>query len=210
MATSSGTAALQLALSVLKLKKKDEVIVPDFTFVAPINTILHSGAKPVLADIESKTLCISLDSIKKLVNKNTKAVIIVHLYGNTPEIKKIVKFCKKKKIKIIEDCAEAFGTTFNKKHVGKFGDIGTFSFFGNKTITTGEGGILLFKKKEHYQLAMKLRNHGMNSIKKYWHDEVGYNFRMTNMQAAIGLAQLEQANFFVKKKLRFKENLHFN
>ena len=97
-------------------------------FVAPINTILHSGAKPVLADIESKTLCISLDSIKKLVNKNTKAVIIVHLYGNTPEIKKIVKFCQKKKIKIIEDCAEAFGTTFDKKHVGKFGDIGTFSF----------------------------------------------------------------------------------
>ena len=209
LATSSGTAALQLALSVLKLKKKDEVIVPDFTFVAPINTILHSGAKPVLADIESKTLCISLDSIKKLVNKNTKAVIIVHLYGNTPEIKKIVKFCQKKKIKIIEDCAEAFGTTFNKKHVGKFGDIGTFSFFGNKTITTGEGGILLFKKKEHYQLAKKLRNHGMNSTKKYWHDEVGYNFRMTNMQAAIGLAQLEQANFFVKKKIEIQRKFAF-
>ena len=205
LATSSGTAALQLAISVLKLKKQDEVIVPDFTFVAPINAILLSGAKPVLADIDSDTLCISYDSIKKLVNKNTKAVVIVHLYGNAPELEKIVKFCKKKRIKIIEDCAEAFGTTYKQKHVGKFGDIGTFSFFGNKTITTGEGGILIFKKKEHYHLATKLRNHGMNPSKKYWHDEVGYNFRMTNMQAAVGLAQLEQANFFVKKKIKIQK-----
>ncbi len=209
LATSSGTAALQLAISVLKLKKKDEVIVPDFTFVAPINAVLHGGAKPVLADIDKETLCISYESIKKLVNKKTKAIIIVHLYGNTPEIQKIVNFCKKKNIKIIEDCAEAFGTTYKKKHVGKFGDIGTFSFFGNKTITTGEGGILIFKKKEHYNLALKLRNHGMNSHKKYWHDEVGYNFRMTNMQAAVGLAQLEQANFFIKKKIEIQKKFAF-
>ena len=209
LATSSGTAALQLAISVLKLKKKDEVIVPDFTFVAPINAVLHGGAKPVLADIDKETLCISYESIKKLVNKKTKAIIVVHLYGNTPEIQKIVNFCKKKNIKIIEDCAEAFGTTYKKKHVGKFGDIGTFSFFGNKTITTGEGGILIFKKKEHYNLALKLRNHGMNSRKKYWHDEVGYNFRMTNMQAAVGLAQLEQANFFIKKKIEIQKKFAF-
>lgn len=209
LATSSGTAALQLAISVLKLKKKDEVIVPDFTFVAPINAVLHGGAKPVLADIDKETLCISYESIKKLVNKKTKAIIIVHLYGNTPEIQKIVNFCKRKNIKIIEDCAEAFGTTYKKKHVGKFGDIGTFSFFGNKTITTGEGGILIFKKKEHYNLALKLRNHGMSSHKKYWHDEVGYNFRMTNMQAAVGLAQLEQANFFIKKKIEIQKKFAF-
>ena len=205
LATCSGTAALQLAISVLKLKSKDEVIVPDFTFVAPINAILHSGAKPVLADIDKDTLCISFESIKKLVNKNTKAIIIVHLYGNTPEIQKIVKFCKKKNIRIIEDCAEAFGTTYKKKHVGKFGDIGTFSFFGNKTITTGEGGILIFKKKEDFALASKLRNQGMSPLKKYWHDEVGFNFRMTNMQAAIGLAQLEQANYFIKRKIEIQK-----
>ena len=205
LATCSGTAALQLAISVLKLKSKDEVIVPDFTFVAPINAILHSGAKPVLADIDKDTLCISFESIKKLVNKNTKAIIIVHLYGNTPEIQKIVKFCKKKNIKIIEDCAEEFGTTYKKKHVGKFGDIGTFSFFGNKTITTGEGGILIFKKKEDFALASKLRNQGMSPLKKYWHDEVGFNFRMTNMQAAIGLAQLEQANYFIKRKIEIQK-----
>ncbi len=205
LATCSGTAALQLAISVLKLKSNDEVIVPDFTFVAPINAILHSGAKPVLADIDKDTLCISFESIKKLVNKNTKAIIIVHLYGNTPEIQKIVKFCKKKNIRIIEDCAEAFGTTYKKKHVGKFGDIGTFSFFGNKTITTGEGGILIFKKKEDFALASKLRNQGMSPLKKYWHDEVGFNFRMTNMQAAIGLAQLEQANYFIKRKIEIQK-----
>ena len=205
LATSSGTAALQLAISVLKLKNQDEVIVPDFTFVAPINAILHCGAKPVLADIDNETLCISYDSIKKLVSKKTKAVVIVHLYGNTPELEKIVKFCQKRGIKIIEDCAEAFGTTYKKKHVGKFGDIGTFSFFGNKTITTGEGGILIFKKKEHFHLATKLRNHGMSPLKKYWHDEVGYNFRMTNMQAAVGLAQLEKANFFINKKIEIQK-----
>ena len=166
---------------------------------------MHCGAKPVLADIDNETLCISYESIKKLVNKNTKAVVIVHLYGNTPELEKIVKLCQKNGIKIIEDCAEAFGTTYKKRHVGKFGDIGTFSFFGNKTITTGEGGILIFKKKGDFHLATKLRNHGMSSSKKYWHEEVGYNFRMTNMQAAVGLAQLEKANFFVKKKLRYKK-----
>ena len=156
LATSSGTAALQLAISVLKLKNQDEVIVPDFTFVAPINAILHCGAKPVLADIDNETLCISYDSIKKLVSKKTKAVVIVHLYGNTPELEKIVKFCQKRGIKIIEDCAEAFGTTYKKKHVGKFGDIGTFSFFGNKTITTGEGGILIFKKKRTFSFSNKI------------------------------------------------------
>ncbi len=205
LATSSGTAALQLAISVLKLKKNDEVIVPDFTFVAPINAIIHCNAKPVLADVDKETLCISYESIKRLINKNTKAIILVHLYGNTPEIQKIIRLCQRKKIKIIEDCAEAFGTTYKKKHVGNFGDIGTFSFFGNKTITTGEGGILVFKKKEHYILASKLRNQGMSFLKKYWHDEVGYNFRMTNMQAAIGLAQLEQASFFVKKKIEIQK-----
>lgn len=209
LSTSNGTTALQLAISILKLKKGDEIIVPDFTFVAPINAILHCGLKPVLADIDKETLCISYESIKKIVNRNTKAIILVHLYGNTPEIQKIVNFCKRKNIKIIEDCAEAFGTIYKNKHVGRFGDAGTFSFFGNKTITTGEGGILIFKKKKYYELAIKLRNQGMRTSKKYWHDEVGYNFRMTNMQAAVGLAQLEQANLFVRKKIEIQKKFAF-
>ncbi len=202
LTTSSGTTAIQLAISTLRLKPKDEIIVPDYTFVSPINSIIHSNCKPVLVDVDNKNLCISLNSIKKAVTKNTKAIIIVHLYGNTPELSNIINFCKKKKIKIIEDCAEAFGTFYMKKHVGNFGDFGTFSFFGNKTISTGEGGMIIFKKKEDYLLAKKMRDHGMRQDKKYWHDEIGFNFRMTNLQAAIGCAQIEKANKFVKRKIQ--------
>ena len=124
---------------------------------------------------------------------------------------KIINFCKKKNIKIIEDCAEAFGTYYKGKHVGNFGDFGTFSFFGNKTISTGEGGMIIFKKKDDYLLAKKLRDHGMNPSKRYWHDEIGFNFRLTNLQAAIGCAQIEKANKFINKKInifkRYKSNL---
>ena len=211
LTTSSGTTALQLAIATLRLKSNDEIIVPDYTFVSPINSIIHSKCKPVLADIDKNNLCISLNSIKKVVTKNTKAIIIVHLYGNTPEIDKIINFCKSKKIKIIEDCAEAFGTYYKGKHVGNFGHFGTFSFFGNKTISTGEGGMIIFKKKEDYLLAKKLRDHGMSENRKYWHDEIGFNFRMTNIQAAIGCAQIEKANKFINRKInifkRYRSNL---
>jgi perosamine synthetase len=202
LTTSNGTTALQLAIAALKLKPKDEIIVPDYTFASPINSIIHSNCKPVLADIDSNNLCLSLNSIKKVLSKKTKAIIIVHLYGNAPEITRIIKFCNEKNIKIIEDCAEAFGTYYKKKHVGNFGDFGTFSFFGNKTISTGEGGMIIFKKKEHYLLAKKMRDHGMRADKKYWHDEIGFNFRMTNLQAAVGCAQLEKAKKFVNRKIQ--------
>lgn len=211
LTTSSGTTALQLAIATLRLKSNDEIIVPDYTFVSPINSIIHSKCKPVLADIDKNNLCISLNSIKKVVTKNTKAIIIVHLYGNTPEIDKIINFCKSKKIKIIEDCAEAFGSYYKGLHVGNFGHFGTFSFFGNKTISTGEGGMIIFKKKEDYLLAKKLRDHGMSENRKYWHDEIGFNFRMTNIQAAIGCAQIEKANKFINRKInifkRYRSNL---
>lgn len=201
LTTSSGTTALQLAIATLKLKSQDEIIVPDYTFVSPINSIVHSNCKPVLADIDKKNLCISLNSIKKVVTKKTKAIIVVHLYGNSAEMKTILKFCKKRNIRVIEDCAEAFGTYYFGKHVGNFGDFGTYSFFGNKTISTGEGGMITFKNKDDYLLAKKLRDHGMRADKKYWHDEVGFNFRMTNIQAAIGCAQIEKANNFINRKI---------
>ena len=211
LTTSSGTTAIQLAIATLKLKSNDEIIVPDYTFVSPINSVIHAKCKPVLVDIDKNNLCISLNSIKKVVTKKTKAIIIVHLYGNTPEMNKIINFCKSKKIKIIEDCAEAFGTYYKGKHVGNFGHFGTFSFFGNKTISTGEGGMIIFKKKEDYLLAKKLRDHGMSENRKYWHDEVGFNFRMTNIQAAIGCAQIEKANKFINRKIdifkRYRSNL---
>lgn len=211
LSTSSGTTAIQLAIATLKLKSNDEIIVPDYTFVSPINSIIHAKCKPILVDIDKNNLCISLNSVKKVITNNTKAIIIVHLYGNSPDMDKIVNFCKKKKIIIIEDCAEAFGTFYKRKHVGNFGDFGTFSFFGNKTISTGEGGMIVFKKKENYLLAKKLRDHGMRKDKKYWHDEIGFNFRLTNIQAAIGCAQIEKANKFINKKIdifkRYRSNL---
>lgn len=205
LSTSSGTTALQLAIASLKLKNGDEIIVPDYTFAAPINTIIHAGCKPVLADIDPDSLCVSFDSVKKLISKKTKAIIIVHLYGNIGELTKIINLCKKKKIFIIEDCAEGLGSKFKNKHVGNFGDVGTFSFFGNKTISTGEGGMAIFKSKKNFDLAKKLRDHGMSEKKKYWHDEIGFNFRFTNLQAAVGCAQLEKVNVFIKKKLEIQK-----
>ena len=205
LSTSSGTTALQLAIASLKLKSGDEIIVPDYTFVAPINAIIHAGCKPVLADIDQDSLCISYDSVKKLISKKTKAIIIVHLYGNIGELIKIINLCKKKNILIIEDCAESLGSKLNNKHVGNFGDVGTFSFFGNKTISTGEGGMVIFKNQKNFNLAKKLRDHGMNENKKYWHDEIGFNFRFTNLQAAVGCAQIERANFFIKKKIEIQK-----
>lgn len=211
LSTSSGTSALHLAISSLKLKKNDEIIVPDYTFVSPINSIIHNNCKPVLADIDKKNLCISYDSIRKLINKKTKALIIVHLYGNMPDMRKIVSLCRRNKIRIIEDCAESLGSKFKNKHAGLFGDVSTFSFFGNKTISTGEGGMIVFRSKKMFELSKKLRDHGMNRKIKYWHDEVGYNFRLTNMQAAVGCAQIENGNYFIKRKIaiqkRFQKNL---
>ncbi len=199
LAVSNGTVALQLALASLGIKKNDEIIVPNLTFVSPVNAILHSGARPILCDVDPQTYCINYDLLEKKITKRTKAIIIVHLYGYPVNLTKILKL-KKKNIFIIEDCAEALGSYIKNKHVGTFGDIGTFSFFANKTITTGEGGMLIFKNNLIYKKAKLLRDHGMSSKRKYWHLKVGFNFRITNLQAALGVAQLEKIKFFLKKK----------
>ena len=200
LSTSSCTTALHLSLLSFNIKKGDEVIVPNYTFASPINSIIHTGAKPIIADINYENLSLSLELIKSHVSNKTKAIIVVHTYGHAAEIDKIAKFAKRKNIKVIEDCAEALGTYYKKKHVGIFGDAATFSFFGNKTISTGEGGMLIFKSKKKYLLAKKLRDHGMSTEKKYWQDLVGYNYRITNLQAAVGQAQLEKVNIILKRK----------
>ena len=125
---------------------------------------------------------------------------MVYLYGHGCDLKKIKKISKKYKLHLVEDCAEGMGTYYKNNHVGAFGSASTFSFFGNKTITTGEGGMVCFKKKKHYEIAKKLRDHGMNPKKKYWHDYIGFNYRMTNIQAAVGYAQMERLGFFIKQK----------
>jgi len=204
--TSNGTTAIHLALSTLNLKQNDEVIVPNFTFVSPINSVILCKAKPVLVDVDYNNCCLDVKKVKKLINKKTRVIIAVHLYGHPADIISLKKLCKKYNIVIIEDCAEALGTYIGKKHVGSFGEFGTFSFFANKTITTGEGGMVVFNKKEHYNLAKSLRDHGMSKNTRYWHDFVGFNYRITNIQAAIGLAQLEKFDEILKKKIKIFEH----
>jgi perosamine synthetase len=200
LAVSNGTVALHLALVALGIGEGDEVIVPNLTFAASVNAIIYTGAVPVVSEIDAETWNIDVKAAAELISDKTKAIMPVHLYGCPCEMDEVVLFAKKNNLLIIEDCAEALGSYYKNKPVGVFGDASTFSFFGNKTITTGEGGMILFKNKNIAERAEVLRDHGMNKSKRYWHDEVGYNYRLTNIQAAIGVAQFEQLNLFVNKK----------
>ena len=206
VSTTSGTTALQLAISALGISKNDEVIVPSFTFAGSINSIINSGAKPVIVDVEPQTWTIDLNQIKKSVTKKTKAIMIVHIYGQPCKIDEIKKFCKSKKLLIIEDCAEAVGAKYKKRLVGLDGDCSCFSFFANKTLTTGEGGMAIFKKKKNAEYAKILRNHGMSMSKNYWHNYAGFNYRMTNIQAAVGVAQIERIDKLLLKRKKIFEN----
>lgn len=200
LAVSNGTVALHLALVALGIGEGDEVLVPDLTFAASINAILYTGATPVLVDIEEDTWNIDLIKAETLISKKTKAIMPVHLYGQPCDMNKLLDLSEEHNLIIVEDAAEALGARYNNQIVGSFGDASTFSFFGNKTITTGEGGMVLFKDKKIAEKAAMLRDHGMNKNKRYWHDEVGFNYRMTNLQASIGVAQFERLEHFIKAK----------
>lgn len=192
VAVSNGTTALHLALLALGIGEGDEVIVPDLTFAATINTVLHANATPVIVDIEKISWCIDPIEIEKAITPRTKAIIPVHLYGQPCNMDAIMAIAKKHNLKVIEDAAEAHGAEYKGKKVGSIGDIGCFSFYGNKVITTGEGGMCVTNSSKLANKMKILRDHGMSKTKKYWHDVVGYNYRLTNLQAAIGLAQLER------------------
>lgn len=192
VAVSNGTVALHLALVALDIGAGDEVIVPDLTFAATINAVLHAGAKPVIVDIESDSWCIDPGEIRLSVTSKTKAIIPVHLYGQPCNMDAIMEIADEHNLFVIEDCAEAHGAEYNGKKVGSFGHIGCFSFFGNKIITTGEGGMCISRNKSLANKMKILRDHGMSQNKKYWHDQIGFNYRMTNLQASIGVAQLER------------------
>jgi perosamine synthetase len=200
LAVSNGTVALHLALEALGIGKGDEVIVPNITFAASINSVIHAGATPVIADIDAATINILPASIEALITPATKAIMPVHLYGYPCDMDAIMAIAKKHNLFVIEDAAEALGAKYKNRPIGSFGDAATFSFFGNKTITTGEGGMVLFKSKEVADRAATLKDHGMNKNRRYWHDIVGYNYRMTNLQAALGVAQMEQIESFIIKK----------
>lgn len=200
LAVSNGTVAIHLALVALGIGPGDEVIVPDLTFAAPVNAILYVGATPVLVDVDPVTMSIDIDAAQNAVTERTRAIIPVHLYGCPANMDGLMRLAKKHDLIVIEDCAEALGTRYNQIHVGNFGHASTFSFFGNKTITTGEGGMVLFRDPVMRERAKILRDHGMSPEKRYWHNEVGFNYRLTNIQAAIGLAQMERIDTFVNQK----------
>ncbi len=200
VAVSNGTVAIHLALAALGIGEGDEVIVPDLTFAASINGVIYTGATPVIADIDPETWTLSPSAVEKLITPKTKAIMPVHIYGHPCHMDELMAIAKKHNLLVVEDCAEALGALYKGQHVGSFGDAATFSFFGNKTITTGEGGMVLFKDEAVCNKAMVLRDHGMSKQKRYWHDFVGFNYRMTNIQAAIGVAQLERLDEFVESK----------
>lgn len=196
----NGTVALHLALASLGLESGDEVIVPTLTYVASVNTIIQAGATPVFADSLASTWQIDPEDVRRKITRRTKAVMAVHLYGLPCDMDALADVCREYGLYLIEDCAEAFGTHYKGQHVGTFGDVATFSFFGNKTITTGEGGMVVTKSKALHDKAYHLKTQGVSPVREYWHDVVAYNYRMTNICAAIGLAQLEQADAIIEKK----------
>lgn len=197
---SNGTVAIHLALLALGIGPGDEVIVPTLTYIASVNAIVYTGATPVFVDSLMDTWQVDPEDIKRKITPKTKAVMAVHLYGHACNMTDIQKTCKDNNLFLIEDCAEAIGTTFKNKHVGTFGDIATFSFFGNKTITTGEGGMVVTNDETLFDRAFHFKGQGLAKHRQYWHDVIGYNYRMTNICAAIGLAQLEQVDGFLAKK----------
>ena len=191
VATSNGTTALHLALAALGVGIGDEVIVPDLTFAATINAVIYTGAVPIVVDIEEDSWCISPKAIADAITPRTKAVIPVHIYGQPCNMDEICKIAEDNNLYIVEDCAEAHGAEWKGKKVGSFGIISCFSFFGNKVVTTGEGGMCVTDSRELNEKMRVLRDHGMSKQRRYYHEVVGFNYRMTNLQAAIGAAQIE-------------------
>lgn len=196
----NGTVAIHLALVALGLGAGDEVIVPTFTYIASANPILQVGAAPIFVDSEADTWQMSVSDIKAKITSKTKAIIVVHLYGHPCEMDGIMKIAKEHNLFVIEDCAEAIGSKYKGQHVGTFGDVATFSFFGNKTITCGEGGMVVTNDATIYDRLVHFKGQGLAKHREYWHDTIGFNYRMTNIQAAIGLAQLEQVETFLSQK----------
>ena len=200
VATSNGTTALHLAMSTLGIKEGDEVIVPDLTFISPVNAVLYNRAKPIIIDVEKENWGLDPEKVKRAVTKRTKAIIAVHLYGNPSKISELKEIATDNGIYLVEDCAEAHGAEYEGKKVGNFGNVSCFSFYANKVITTGEGGMCLTDDKEINEKMRILRDHGMSQERRYWHEAIGYNYRMTSLQAALGLAQVKKIDRFINRK----------
>ena len=200
IAVNSGTAALHVALLSCGIGEGDEVITTPFTFIASGNSILYTGAKPVFADINLDTYTMDPNSIEALITENTKAILPVQLYGQSADMEKINEIAERHGLIVIEDAAQAHGATCNGEKVGSLGDISCFSFYPTKNMTTSEGGIITTDDEDLAENARMFRAHGASV--RYHHDEIGYNFRMTDISAAIGLAQLDKIDEFNEKRIQ--------
>ena len=200
LATSSGTSALHLAFLALGLKKDDEVIVPNISWIASIEPIYYIGAQPVFVDIEPNTWCIDSKDIEKHITDKTKAILVVDLYGGIADMKSIRKIAEKHNLPIVEDAAEAVGAEYFGRKAGYFGDISCFSFHGSKTLVTGEGGMLITDNQDTIEKAKFYNDHCKDPKKIFWNLGIGYKYKMSNFQAACGLAQLERIEKLIAKK----------
>ncbi|HEG43166.1 MAG TPA: aminotransferase class I/II-fold pyridoxal phosphate-dependent enzyme [Phycisphaerales bacterium] len=205
LTATSGTTALHLAIVAMGIGLGDEVIIPDLTFGASANAVIHAGAKPVMVDANSYTWTIDPDVIEKKITERTRAIMSVHLYGHPCDMDPIMEIARRHNLFVIEDCAEALGAKYKGKHVGTIGDVGCFSFFANKVITTGEGGMVTTNNQALFDKMNLLKNHGMAPEKRYWHLHAGFNYRMTNLQAAVGLAQMECIYEFISNRRKMAE-----
>ncbi len=209
--TTSGTTALHLACAAIGIKKDDQILVSSSTNMACPFAIDYCGAIPIPIDIEKETWQMDVKKIEEKINKKTKAIMVVHLFGHPVDMDPVLELAKKYNLKIIEDCAESHGVEYKGKKVGSIGDVGAFSFFANKTITCGEGGMVVTNSSEIGEKAKSLKNLSYGKINKFMHDDIGFNYRLPNISAALGLGQFENIQNVFKEKdriyKRYKDNL---
>lgn len=196
----NGTTALHLALLAAGVGPGDEVLVPTLTFVATANTVVYCGAKPVFVDSEPATWNMDPAALESKITRRTKAIIPVHLYGHPADMDPIMAVARKHRLVVVEDAAEAHGAEYKGRRVGSIGDFGVFSFFGNKIVTTGEGGMVVTNNPDYAERVRMLKGQGMDPARRYWFPMIGYNYRMTNVAAAIGLGQMEKVQWHLQRR----------
>jgi perosamine synthetase len=200
VAVCNGTMALFTCVKALGIGPGDEVIVPNFTFIASANAVILAGAVPVLCEVREDTFCVDVERADRLVTGRTKAIMPVHLYGQSADMPEVMAFAQRHGLRVLEDAAEGIGVRYDGKHVGTFGDMGILSYYGNKTITCGEGGIVLTNDDALAKAAYRIKNYGRDRKGTYVHETIGFNFSFTDLQAAIGIAQMKKLSAVITKK----------
>jgi perosamine synthetase len=205
IAVCNGTMALFVSLKAIGLEAGDEVIVPNFTFIASSNAVLLAGATPVLCEVRKDTFCLDIERAEALVTSRTKAIMPVHIYGQAADMTEVMSFATRHGLRVVEDAAEAIGVRFQGQHAGTFGDIGMISYYGNKTVTCGEGGMVLTNDDGLARTAYRLKNYGRDKKGTFIHESIGFNFSFTDLQAAVGVAQMKKMPAIVQRKREIRD-----